>query len=399
MNDIIIRTNSSEYSAGSIIYGVVYLRLLEPVVADTVSISVSGKERCKWKQTVPLLGQPLSRSRSTSEESTDTGFCDISTGEDTTKPEVSFKEIVFDGEHIHLKDEFCLVEFEEGVIPLGCYAFPFKYTLKQGLPNSFKRSPTFDEVKHAMYEAEIVYTITAKLNSSLSQHDAGVHCCHEIKVRKDDLMARKETNFNKTAKAVVRTCFCFPKGEIILNVSLEKVTFTLGETIFVKFDVQNKTNSINVSQAKIRLMKTMNLKGKRLEGGEYISERIEAFPEYDLITIPLEMGKCKEKSFNIPIDLKNKCNEHLATTMGPIVKNIYHLDVELDVPLDSDVSIVVPVQIYPSAVETWEEWTPPDWVREVQVHKVEQLYAVSRQLLISNEFSQIPLPFAALYDV
>lgn len=392
MNQIIARTNSGEYAGGSTIYGAVYLRLLEPVVADTIAISFIGEEVCSWSKVVPNRGDGMSRSRSVSQNSTDTGFHD---DQEANATDLTFREIVFSGKLTHIKCDINLKQFSNGVIPLGCYAIPFQLTLKQGLPNSFKKEKSTDEVKRSTFNAQVNYEVTAMLKNSKSRSESDIKCTNKIVLRNEDFMKRANTKVTASARQQIKICYCFNKGEMSLVVTLDKKLFTLGETMHVNLQIENKTD-VKISTARIKLLKTINFKGKRRDDEGKAFERNEAFCEEDLCKVPIEMGTSKSKSFDVPIVLKHNENEIVATTFGSVVKCRCHLEVELDVPLDNDISVIIPIEIYPNSIDGWETWTPPEWIKDVQVIDAEGMCAVPRHTLVSTEYHKVPLPLAGL---
>ena len=392
MNEIIARTNSGEYAGGSTIYGAVYLRLLEPVVADTINISFVGQESCRWRKIVANLGQTMVRTRSTSQNSTDTGFCEPN---EPNAADLSFREVVFSGNFTHLKFQVKLKQYKDGVIPLGCYAFPFQFSLRQGLPNSFKKEETIDEIKRTTYSAQISYELSAMLQNAKSRSKSNIMCSNTVVLRNEGFMKRTNTKVTKSTCQTIKGCCWFDKGDILLSVTLDKELFTLGESIHVRFQVDNKTE-VKISTARIKLMKTIKVKGSRTDDEGKTHESTETFFEEDRIVVPLEMGNNKSKSFDAPIPLKQNKNEAVATSMGSVVKCRYQLEVELDVPLDNDISVIIPIEVYPNTTEDWKIWTPPDWIKDVQVVDTEGMCAVQRHILESTKFSNIPLPLAGL---
>ena len=392
MNQIIIRTNSSEYAGGSKIYGAIYLRILEPVVADTIAISFLGEEFCSWSKLSLNRADGLSRSRSVSQDSTDTGFHE---SHEPNTAELSFREVAFSGKITHTKCDMILKQYSEGVIPLGCYAYPFQFTLKQGLPNSFEKAVSFDEVKRTTYNAEVSYKVTAMLRSSSSRNESDVQCTNKLVLRSENLLARRSAKITKRTQEIIKACCCFTKGEISLVVTLDKGLFTLGETMHVKFQIENSSDVV-LSTAKIRLWKTINLKAKRRDDEGKLYENAEAFRDEDLYSISLDMGTSKSKSFDVPVILKHSKDDIVTTSFGSIVKCRYHLEVELDVPFDNDVSVIIPIEVYPNSLHDWEAWEPPQWIRDVQVVDAEGLCSVPRHILQCTEYHNIPLPLAGL---
>ena len=391
MNDIVIRTSSSEYAGGSTIYGVVYLRLLEPVVADSITLQFTGKETCKWRRTLPKIATLSDRKRSDSQES---GFSDGSTATENFSDNLTFKDVVFEGEKTHFEAFFPLAKFPDtSAIPLGCYAFPFQFALKQGLPNSFKKTFVQDDVKRAGYQGEVCYSIKAELKSSLSKSESDMKKSQEINLRDENFLQRRFDKVDKTVQQEVKSCCCFSKGVIILGVQLDKLMYTIGETINVKFSVENKS-VVEVETVKITLTRTINLKGQMVDDGDRITS--EAFVEIRHIEVPLHMEGQKRKVYEVPIPLPADDEETLSTTNGSIVTSRYWMEVEVIVPLDKVLSIIEKIEVYPSSMKSWNDWTPPEWAKNVRVQPVNRMCAVPRHILESTEFANIPLPMAGL---
>lgn len=371
------------------------MRLLEPVVADTVAVSFLGKESCSWTQVVPSLGQTISRSRSTSQESSDTGFFE---GNDSNANDLSFKEATFSGEHTYLKCYFRLKRFIDDVIPLGCYAFPFQLTLNQGLPNSFSTEKAVDEVKRTTYKAETSYQLTAMLKNSYSKNESDFKCSNNIVVRNEALMKRTDTERTESTCQAIKACCCFNKGEISLHVTLDKVLFTLGEPINVNFTIENNTSDVQISKARIMLLKTINLTGERLDDEKKLYQSTEAFQDKTQVVVPVEMATRKRKSFTVPIMPEFNKGEAVVTSLGKVVKCRFYLEVEVEVPLDSDISVLIPVEVYPNAIEDWHKWQPPDWIQHAKVVQTDVVWGVPRDVLQSTEFANIPLPLRGPKD-
>ena len=392
MNQILVRTNRGEYAGGSTVYGAVYLQLVEPVVADTVVVSFLGEETCSWKKFVPVHRD--GRSRAVSQNSTDTGFQE---GLETNSMEVTFREVVFSGKLTHVRCDIKLKDYPEGVIPLGCYAFPFQLALKAGLPNSFEKVMCVDDVKRSSYSAQVSYTLTAMLKNSKSRNESSIKSSSKFVLRHEEFMTRSNTVETYSARKIIWKCSCFKKGEIALFVTLDKKLFTLGETMHVKFQVENKSNE-QLSTARIRLFKTIGVAGTRDDDEGKQHKTNETFHQQELCTVPLEMGTVKSKSFDVPIFLQHSENDIVATSSGSIVKCRCYLEVELelDVLLDSDLSVIVPIEIYPNSAPDWEKWTAPDWVRDVKVVDSVGVCAVPRHILVSTEYHNVPLPLAGL---
>lgn len=383
------------------IYGAVYIRLFKPVAADSLDICLSGKEICKWTRVLPNLVGPSplltasSHSKDSAVEDEDTIRDNDRFVEDSNQPELKTRHVELLGEKVALCSEFSLVQYEDGNAPLGCYAYPFQFLLRQGLPSSFRKKTTMDEIKMSSYNAAVEYKVIAKLHckSSTSQPSLKTYC--EFSLRNDDFVLAKTDKCQKQARAKVSSCCCFPKGEIVLDVELDKILYTSGETIQVRFSIHNKSE-VKINFARVKLVRTVALMG-RVDGSEDDKlDTQEAFP-FEVYNMLKQLdSQDVRKKYDILLPLSCDNEEMLSSTLGHIVKCRYQLEVEIVVPWDADVSVYVPIKVCPGPTENWLEWKPPDWIKNVKVIDANPICRVPRRVLESSQFANIPLPLKGL---
>ncbi len=374
MNEIDIRTNRSEYVGGSVIYGAIYLRVFSPINADCLVISLSGKESSNWKRTLLNLN--------------------FTTNESADAQESDSKIIKFEGEKVILLSEYTVETFSDGTVPFGCYAYPFKFTLKQGLPNSFRIIEAKDDIKLSSYEAAVTYKITAKLQCSSSPNQSKLGTSKMLTVRNEEMVLIDRGKCQKMCVATVNNCFCFPKGELTLKLELDKVVYTVGETMVVKFCVENKSD-VKLKEAKIKLMRTIIIIGRQSDSENEKLDIQEAFPsEIYNICQEFDLDLFKKKSFEVLLALESNNNgDMLTSTLGSIVKCRYQLEVEVVVPWDEDVSVLVPIQVFPGPLDSWLAWKPAEWIKTSNIVNTSSICKVPKHILESSEFANVPLPF------
>eukprot|EP00794_Sanderia_malayensis_P015987 gene15987-17597_t len=377
MNDIIVRTSQNEYVGGSVIYGAVYLRIFTPVTAGSLVIVASGTASCKWTRTLLNLG-PITNDSSTEANQHD-----------------QTKEIAFQGEETLFKAEYVLATFEDATVPIGCYAYPFQFMLMQGLPHSFRKKSAKDEIKMSTYDAAITYKLTAKLQCSSSHSKLNSSALFSVR-NEERISTTLDAKFKDCRKTKVKSCFCFPKGELILKVELDKLVYAIGEKVTVKFWVENKSD-VRLEFARIKLIRTIALTGHQKGIEDKKMDIQEAFPEevYN-IKKELEMETLNNKYYEISMDLNDSNNEMLSSAISLVVKCRYLLEVEILVPWDEDISVYCPIEVCPGPSQTWSNWKPAEWIKNVIVIDSNGTCKVSRYVLESNEFANVPLPLSGL---
>ena len=396
MNEIFVRTNRGEYSGGQTIYGAVYLRAVIPCNAEALVLSIFGAESCSWKKTVADFGNVEERVSYTPVQVEQIE-------EDEDQQEIKTKDITFEGRKELFQAEFNLATFEEGAVPLGCYAYPFHYTLRQGLPNSFVKSKQYDEIKETAYEASIRYQVTAKLFSS-ARSDTILSATQNIEVKNLDLTTNKywsrtsqkqHGKYVKSVNAPVKSCCCFPRGELGLQVELERIQYTLGEAVKLRYCIDNRSD-IRLEKANIKLRRTLTIHGHDTsvtESGNKQTMKQTGFPEIlKQVEENINIEGSQRKTFDIHIPLSCPVEENLSGTIGSLVKCRYNVEVEVEVPWDADVSVNMPILVFPGHSEEWLQWIPPEWIDGLKISNVNGICAVAKHLLESKEFENVPLP-------
>ncbi|KAK2564264.1 hypothetical protein P5673_012519 [Acropora cervicornis] len=137
MNRIAVRTNKGDYLGGEGVYGYFYgnevpKKLLHPIQC----VSNAGVKFCEWE------------------------YREVQQDEATQMPVTIVK--TKQSRRDMFRAELTLIEYPGG-IPMGCYAYPFHYTLQQGLPVSFNNSGNQANGDH--WKAKISYKVEAEVDS------------------------------------------------------------------------------------------------------------------------------------------------------------------------------------------------------------------------------------------
>ncbi|XP_074638850.1 arrestin domain-containing protein A-like isoform X1 [Acropora palmata] len=370
MNRIAVRTNKGDYLGGEGVYGVVYLWICGTDPCREVKLKFKGYEKCEWE------------------------YREVQQDEATQMPVTIVK--TKQSRRDMFRAELTLIEYPGG-IPMGCYAYPFHYTLQQGLPVSFNNSGNQANGDH--WKAKISYKVEAEVDSP----DSGevLKACQHITVNEHLPLTPLEPEVI-TARRSVKICCCIPKGDILLNAWLGKKVYASGESAVVHVEVKNNSN-VDIESFTVKLIRVVNLKPQDREFSGSFSSQDSRPSVAQAIRVPVIIDTITEKSHNrsqdqqlrnaeIPLDLWEAVTriEFEPSTNGQIVKSKYHVDVEVDIPWALPISVQLPVTLRAPANHSWSDWEPPPWVFNCRVVKISGPCAVPEHLLGSKMFANIP---------
>ncbi|KAK3728520.1 hypothetical protein QZH41_011607, partial [Actinostola sp. cb2023] len=150
--------------------------------------------------------------------------------------------------------EVRLVEYEGG-IPMGCYAYPFHYTLQQDLPASFKDNGFHGINKTDKWEAEIQYTVTAEVEMLGSGR-----VLQEIQpvIINANLPISDVQGETVSDKRTIKICCCIPRGDVSLTAWLDKKVYTSGETAQLHVETKNNS-SVDIDSFVVKLVRVVTL--------------------------------------------------------------------------------------------------------------------------------------------
>ncbi|KAJ7362056.1 hypothetical protein OS493_013145 [Desmophyllum pertusum] len=333
INRIAIRTNKGDYLGGEKIYGTVYLWICGTDPCRGVKLKFRGYEKCEWE------------------------FREVEQDEETQLPieRIGTKHSRRD----MFRAELRLIEYPDG-IPMGCYAYPFHYTLQQGLPGSFETNG--NQSNGDKWKAKTTYKVIAEVDRPGSGE---VLKASQVITVNENLPLTSIEPEVVTARRTVKICCCIPKGDVLLNAWLDKKVYTSGETATLHVDVKNNSN-VDIDSFLVKLIRVE----KSLSGCQ---------------------GK-QLRNMEIPLDLweESSREEFQPSTNGQVIKSKYHVDVEIEIKWALPISVQLPVTLRSPPNQSWSDWEPPPWVYNCRLIKITGPCAVPEHLLGSKLFVNIP---------
>ncbi|XP_022093685.1 uncharacterized protein LOC110980919 [Acanthaster planci] len=361
MNEIAVRTHQGEYYAGDTVYGMIYLKVVTADFSDKIQLQISGIEQCDY---TPVDGDDWS----------------INHSNDCLRNPYTDKVMANPVEVLALKEP----------LPVGNYKFPFHYKLKPNLP-----STTSISSPRGNWHGSVIYRVTALASNKLS--DTQTFVC----------LGKRTNNAVKVAyldEKIIKTCFCYDRGGLSLMAELDKLAYTIGETIQLSVNVNNKSSELAKS-VKCWLKRTVWMYGcwmnKELAKEDPQSSLIYAtYRGADRVRLQDEVSiDAEEIGFKNLGSVKPKencewtCSIHLSdsdgvllppSTTGNYLRVAYFIQVHVSVPRASDLIVTVPVShVLPSRNSEWLEWRPEKWMENCQMLQRHDKLAVSRSILES----------------
>ncbi|XP_062517397.1 arrestin domain-containing protein A-like [Corticium candelabrum] len=354
MNQIFVRTNKGEYIAGETVYGCVYLNIVRPIASKGMKLKVKGLEKCDWEYTYNEQDEDRYVSR---------------------QGEMKGKKEFF-------KVEIRLIDYPGG-FPMGCFAYPFQYTLPQSLPGVFSKE---DKQHGEVWKAAIKYRVKAEVDIPGTKHDLQVK--QPLIVYSELRKPVEPVRYDK--QGTVRTCCCIPRGDVLVQATMDKNSYFAGETAQIHVDVDNQS-AVDIENFAVKLMRVITLKGKDDDRNYHDSLKlIDTVCENKYDGCPANSNKSRD----VPLELFSKTGsshkELQPTTGGSVVSCSYHVDIEMQVPWAPDIEIHAPVQILAPVNVQWQQWQPPSWVSQCVQTQVVGPYGVAPEVLASQAFAGIP---------
>jgi hypothetical protein len=360
-NEIDVRLDRGEYVGGDTLYGSVYLRIQQQLSSSTLKLVIRGLHTCKY------------------------GYKYLEQGEE----EGDFTSRV--GQRNMIKD---IIKQEivigEGLFPIGCYAYPFKYQLPHSLPGSFVvQYEDMDSSKS--WEGVVQYSVSAVLTSG-SPHN---------KISKESRMVVYDSIECRSSEAApqplmahgsVRTFFCLTRGTVNVTCSLQNTAFTPSSKIILSLKIKNDS-SVDVSGYTVNLLRVVKLQAlDRMRDEEELST-------HNILTTVLESegrGCPHNNNISHDVELNLTAAQNIQSvgvppnTSSSLVKCNYVIDVNIHVPWGPDIELRQPLLIKAADNDNWKSWTPPSWIEQCVKARTSGITSVSDNLLNSQIFSGIP---------
>ncbi|KJE97949.1 hypothetical protein, variant [Capsaspora owczarzaki ATCC 30864] len=259
----------------------------------------------------------------------------------------------------------------------GYFAYPFQFTLPANLPGVFMKHKKSRE--DTRMKAEIFYKIKATLDIPGTKHDLKITQPLVIHERLDLAIAPQHYTKNGT----VRLLCCIPRGDVNVEAWMDKNAYMAGETAQIHVRVQNGSKS-NIDNFAVKLMRVITITNGH--GASKVITDTVAQQQYPGCLA----GESKESDIPLPLVSKKGARGAIkpATTAG-LVKCVYHVDIEMQIPWAPDVEIHAPVKIYAPANFAWAQWQPPQWAAQATIQPVMGDLSVP-QAVLQTQFTGLP---------
>ncbi|KAL5474002.1 hypothetical protein EMCRGX_G028572 [Ephydatia muelleri] len=360
-SEIIVRTEKGEYVGGDMLYGCVYLRVLEQLQCTFLKLVIRGYEISEYDYTYI--------------EEQEEGEAIVP----KTRKRTARKDIV--------KFESKLIEYPGG-FPAGDFAFAFMQQLPAGIPGVFTLNHVDPGGKS--WEGLIRYSVSAQLEpSAASEQRLGA----EVPVVVYDNIHCKNPSVppdDQTATGSVKTFFCISRGSVQVTVGLKRSAYDITDKIPVTVLIRNDSSS-EVSGCTVKLIRIIKLLGT---DRTKLEEQLTANTLFDTIAEMVQEGCPRGATvrrdvdldltrFAIGIGIPPSCS-------GSIVKCSYIVDVDVHIPWAPDIEVRHMLTIRPPTNTMWSDWRPPSWISNCTQVPVLGPCSVPPDITSSHTFSGMP---------
>ncbi|CAK69144.1 unnamed protein product, partial (macronuclear) [Paramecium tetraurelia] len=197
---IMIRTEKSQYIAGDVVKGNIYLHIIIPGYhGNVVQLQIVGKEKTQWTS-----GQKQSRR-------------------------------THHGKNLFHRDTFVIHTFLDQNLMVGQFVFPFELHLPPNLPGSFESRYGF--------LASLNYKVKARIRSASKSINDVKH--------KQDIIIREPIKeilqgSSKQETANLTTWCCKKQGSSTISAQVEKNLYFAGEFVQITYDIDNSDCNLNI---------------------------------------------------------------------------------------------------------------------------------------------------------
>lgn len=391
--DLIVRTESAEYTSGDTVYGAVYLKISGPTCAYGVQIKFYGYEtfNCLLDGSV-LNGEQI---------------------QDT-------KEYV-------ASNQITLYEFEDP-IALGQYVFPFQKRLPMELPGSTCLKSV--DSSSTEWKVEIVYGVEASLIGATDIKTRQNFVITQPSLR--TLYMKPETldGYVETKSFGLRIWLPFVTINTDVRVCLSSQQYRTGDNLKLKLDVE--TNGIvkpRIESILFQLVRDLRIMFRKTPAkdsesrGPSLSKPLRrpttgcdtlrlnedfnpddnsssgfVYPENASHVVQcsrlvdIEGTKLVNGIQELLIPLRSTDGKDLpATTLGANIWLMYSLKVTLKFQRNDPVIIHLPICSILPRFHEWSNWRHGDWVYDCQVMTCDQSpCSVGQEIIESVKFSTLP---------
>jgi len=326
-NSIMVRTEKPSYIGGDEVRGTIYLMCQEPCASQGVFLKLKGMERTRWE---------VQRSRSVQGRGPD--------GQPTTRTE-TYTE-TFHGLHTFFKAKVPVYPVP-GMIAPGSYEFPFAFRLPPGLPGVYHED-TRTHSAHVFYKLKAEVHVPGLFKSNIK---------HTQRLVVHEGLFSEVRPVSREAQSKVTQCCCIDKGTASLRATFDKNAYVPGETARVVCEVDNQS-SLRLRHVRSKLKRRLTLHDNAGRRHQMVDTLAQG--SYDGVD-PFTSCMGEAARF-VPLLLANNTREPVQPqTHGRLVTCDYWVEVELDVPMGSDINVVLETTIYAPIPVPAPLVAPPGW--------------------------------------
>lgn len=359
-NQICLRTHKGEYYQGETVYGVVYLRVTKKVSSNGLKLKIRGYERAEFEYEYMVTEHTGSRQS-----------VKMQHGKRSSKRDV-------------LQVEYRLIEYP-GEFPIGCFSYPFKFTLPDNIPGVFFQKHT-NHNHGNNWEASIKYFIKAELE--VTDNSKPLVCEEPLLIYGHTEASEQVTPEVYRSTDSVKTFCCIPRGDVEIKASLSKVAYKAGDKAFVHVEIVNNS-AVEIRSFVLKVIRVIKLLGKDNVRNE---EHSKVHCIIDTVAQSLHRG-CKNNSMvssGIPIQLAEVGNTETVlfppSVKGTTVSCHYVVDIDMYIPWAPAIEMHLPLLIKPYNNIVWEKWTSPSWSQECKMAPVVAECVVTPDVIASDIF-------------
>ena len=310
---VYVATDKTTYAPGEMVSGTLYGNILNPVHAKSVSVRVSGKERCHWTESQTRTVNGKSETHSV----THSGFNRVL---DTLVP---------------------LVTLDASSPFSGQFQYPFSFVLPVNIPGSH------ESVTNGI-RASVIYKLTSRVNiSGMFKSDL---------VFKQVFFVRQPPPFLNRLQSCysgnVTVFCCVSRGFVTMNVSSDKNAYTSGEqaSVMASIDNQSRRKFRRIIAELVMMLDVYSSSGRHRS-----TKRVICATSYPGVA-PMSSETDRPMTLPIPQNLSQNCQ-------GTIVRMHYVLNVRADVAWGTDPKCFLPIMIYLPETKTpvTLPTAPPDY--------------------------------------
>lgn len=294
---LFVQTDKPVYSPGEMVTGTVFINILNPVKASTLTLRIKGKEKTHWTE------QRTRHVQDRTETYTET----------------------FYGEHQMFNVIIPVASFDRNLPFSGQYQYPFSFILPEGIPGS--TSVAFGNATGRIYyKVKAVLEVVGTFKSDLKFRQP-------IYIRQlPPFIGRLQSTYSSPVKVFC----CFSKGFVNFSVTADKNSYTGGEVATIISSIENQSSK-PFKRLIAELVQVIELTARN---GYRETHRTMAKNVYPGIE-PMTTDMARQMALALPPDLQQNA-------LGYLVRVYYTLNVRADLSWGSDPTCAMPVIIYES---------------------------------------------------